>query len=306
MSKLIIEEKPLIVLPQLAVKIGLNEAIILQQLHYWLKDKGHEKDGDKWIYNTYEEWQTQFPFWSISTIRRAIDSLEKQNLIETTTRFNKAKFDKTKWYRINRDTLQLLTPPTAQNEQTTAQNEQTTVQNEQTKTVQNEQIEDSKMNRPIPEITQRKPESTTERKRERRPGGGLRDVQLFFIEKGIDSPLENAFKFFHHYEANGWVQGNRAKPLKDWHSAVFSSWGFVRNNSNLTVCGIDQYGVNHPKSGSREKVLQALIEDRVRIINDCYFECDVVVKPREEEPAGKPEQTPEEILADIKESLGVS
>ena len=33
---LLISEPPLQVLPSLAVKIGLNEAIVLQQIHYWL------------------------------------------------------------------------------------------------------------------------------------------------------------------------------------------------------------------------------------------------------------------------------
>lgn len=27
-------------------------------------------------------------------------------------------------------------------------------------------------------------------------------------------------KFFDHYEANGWVQGNRGKPIKDWRACV--------------------------------------------------------------------------------------
>jgi len=34
MSNLLIQEVPLMVLPTLATKIGLNEAMFLQQLHY--------------------------------------------------------------------------------------------------------------------------------------------------------------------------------------------------------------------------------------------------------------------------------
>lgn len=64
--------------PVLAKNIGLNESIVLQQLYYW-----HKKyDAKKWIYNTYEEWQTQFPFWSLRTIRRAFKSLEEQGLVK--------------------------------------------------------------------------------------------------------------------------------------------------------------------------------------------------------------------------------
>lgn len=36
MSRLLINEQPLLVLPSLACEIGLNEALMLQQIHYWM------------------------------------------------------------------------------------------------------------------------------------------------------------------------------------------------------------------------------------------------------------------------------
>lgn len=72
MSRLLIHDYPLMVSPRLAVAIGLNEAIVLQQLHYWLGTAGKERDGKRWIYNTQVEWQAQFPFWSLNTVRRAL------------------------------------------------------------------------------------------------------------------------------------------------------------------------------------------------------------------------------------------
>ena len=62
MSNLLIDDYPILVLPKLATEIGLNEAIILQQIHYWLKNSSHYHDNRKWIYNSYPEWQKQFPF----------------------------------------------------------------------------------------------------------------------------------------------------------------------------------------------------------------------------------------------------
>ena len=134
-SSLLLPEYPLQVLPNLANKIGLNEAIILQQIHYWLEQSKHEHKGKKWIYNSYKEWGNQFPFWSNATIRRTIANLEKKNLIYVDN-FNKYNFDKTKWYSINYDELEVLegvSNAVAQNEQTSeskrsmgvAQNEQT-------------------------------------------------------------------------------------------------------------------------------------------------------------------------------------
>lgn len=103
-SKLLIPEEPLQVLPALATEIGLNEAIILQQLHYWMnprRNQGAIHNGRRWIYNTYQQWQDNFPFWSVDTIKRTINKLEQNDLIESTDRFNADTRDRTKWYTIN-------------------------------------------------------------------------------------------------------------------------------------------------------------------------------------------------------------
>lgn len=104
MNNLLISEPPLQVLPSLAIEIGLNEAIVLQQFHYWLLRSRHSHDGYDWIYNSYPEWQKQFPFWSLSTLKRTIHSLENQEYL-ISGNYNSAGFDKTKWYRINYEKL---------------------------------------------------------------------------------------------------------------------------------------------------------------------------------------------------------
>ncbi|PGV73585.1 hypothetical protein COD83_24555, partial [Bacillus thuringiensis] len=96
----LLNEHPLIVLPSLAVEIGLNEAIIVQQIHYWLQKSNHEYDGRKWIYNSAEEWKKQFPFWGIATIRRTFTKLENSGLL-LVGNYNKLKIDRTKWYSID-------------------------------------------------------------------------------------------------------------------------------------------------------------------------------------------------------------
>jgi DNA-binding PadR family transcriptional regulator len=109
MSKLLINEHPLLVLPTLAVAIGLNEAIILQQVHYWLDSRTNNnfKEGKHWVYNTYSQWQEQFPFLSEVTIRRSIKSLESQGLL-VSKNFNSNSFNKVKWYTINYGKLEEL------------------------------------------------------------------------------------------------------------------------------------------------------------------------------------------------------
>jgi DNA-binding PadR family transcriptional regulator len=109
MSRLLIQEKPLWVLPGLAKLIGLNEAMILQQLHYWLSESkaGTTRDGERWIYNTYEEWAENFPFWSVSTIQRTFANLEKQGLI-ISAQLDAKKRDMRKFYRIDYAKLEEL------------------------------------------------------------------------------------------------------------------------------------------------------------------------------------------------------
>ena len=109
MTKLLINEHPLIVLPTLAVKVGLNESIILQQIHYWLDPRTNKniKEGKYWVYNTYSQWQKQFPFLSEITIKRSIAGLEKRELL-ISKNYNHNSFHKLKWYTINYEKLSEL------------------------------------------------------------------------------------------------------------------------------------------------------------------------------------------------------
>ena len=148
MSRLLINEPPLQVLPSLAKEIGLNEAIMLQQMHYWLLKSANEFTGVKWFYKTLEEWQTEFPFWSTMTIRRTLGSLEKQKIIKIGN-FNKKKFDKTKWYTID---YQRVNRRCVQNEQTMCsdctdgcvQFEQTYTRDYQESTTENNNVPEEK------------------------------------------------------------------------------------------------------------------------------------------------------------------
>ena len=63
---------PLVVDKHLAKILGLNEALVLQQKNYWIefnkKNNNNFYDGRYWAYNTINEWQEKFPFWSTETV----------------------------------------------------------------------------------------------------------------------------------------------------------------------------------------------------------------------------------------------
>lgn len=61
-SKLITPESPLLVPPFLAAEIGLSEAIILQQIHYYcLVSKHIKQDGRRWFWKTLNDWSHSIP-----------------------------------------------------------------------------------------------------------------------------------------------------------------------------------------------------------------------------------------------------
>lgn len=126
MSKLLLNEQPLLIMPKLAQKIGLNESIIVQQIHYWneINKKANKNfyEGYYWTFNTYDQWLEQFPFWSEKTLRRTITKLENIGLV-VTANYNKLKIDRTKWYRIDYKMLESLEEsPLGQNDQSMRSN----------------------------------------------------------------------------------------------------------------------------------------------------------------------------------------
>lgn len=146
-SRLLINEPPLQVLPSLAVAVGLNEAIVLQQLHYWLQSSKHYHDDRFWVYNSAQEWQDNFPFWSENTIRRAFNNLRNRGLV-ITGNYNKMPADRTLWYSIDYDELTSLEIPFVKKYRPFTQNGQ---------------MDLPKMGTAIPETTQ---ETTTNKKEE--------------------------------------------------------------------------------------------------------------------------------------------
>lgn len=109
MSTLLFDERPIVVNTVLAREIGLNEAIVLQQIHFWLevnKQNGNNYiEGRYWTYNSIRAWhEKDFSFLSIETVKRTFSKLEKAGYL-LTNNFNRDPRDKTKWYSINEDAI---------------------------------------------------------------------------------------------------------------------------------------------------------------------------------------------------------
>ncbi len=121
LRSLLLDESPLLVQPSLAMAVGLNEAIVLQQIHYWLMHNQADpkkyaddfREGRWWTYNTIEEWQEQFPFWSVATVERTLMNLRTKGVV-LGKQFGKAAWDRTMWYSIDYESLAALPVPVRQ------------------------------------------------------------------------------------------------------------------------------------------------------------------------------------------------
>ena len=87
-----------------AVLFGYIEGVLLFHFMFWVdfnrKKKQHFHDGRYWTYSSIATLhKSYFPFFSEGQIRRAIDSLFKQNII-IKGNYNKLKYDKTTWYAL--------------------------------------------------------------------------------------------------------------------------------------------------------------------------------------------------------------
>jgi len=109
MSMYLFDEHPIIANKTLAREIGLNEALVLQQINYWIEI--NRKTGKNfyevryWTYNSIRSWREKdFDYMSLDTVKRTFAKLENQGYL-ISRNFNKDPRDKTKWYTIDEEKL---------------------------------------------------------------------------------------------------------------------------------------------------------------------------------------------------------
>lgn len=94
-----------------ADEIGLNGAIILNNIAYWVGRNAANginfHDGCYWTFNSLEAFQKMFHFWSERTIQRTLHSLENDGYIQSGC-YNKDPRDLTKWYTVTEKGWKIL------------------------------------------------------------------------------------------------------------------------------------------------------------------------------------------------------
>lgn len=105
----------------IAKDLGVEEAIMLHNIYFWVKlnrDQNINFHNERyWTYNSAREFSELFPFWSEGQIRRILKNLKSKDYIDVDC-FNRAGYDKTRWYTVTRKTLETHAPLTAYRDNT--------------------------------------------------------------------------------------------------------------------------------------------------------------------------------------------
>ena len=84
-----------------AKKYGVDKAIILSNLRFWLdKNKANKSnvfDGYYWTYNSAKAFSELFPYWSANKIQKTLKQMEMEGLIKSGC-YNNSGYDRKKWY----------------------------------------------------------------------------------------------------------------------------------------------------------------------------------------------------------------
>ena len=93
---------------EIAAELGsINQAVVLEQLHYWLERATKEHAGHKWVYKTYSEWGSELGI-STKQARVALKSLRDLGLVVSINNPN-SPMDQTLWWRTDEVVIDMLT-----------------------------------------------------------------------------------------------------------------------------------------------------------------------------------------------------
>lgn len=184
---------------ELATKIGLREAIILQHLFWWhehnkaLPDKN--MDGHVWFFISAGQIAEVFPYLSVKTVRNIIEKLISEGfLIKDHKGEGQDKFNRTNWYALTNCSLGLFHFPVWENGDT-----------EKGSSIVNNKV-NNKDNNISPFIPPTK-----------------KQVSDYAAERGFIDPDGFAAHFVDYYTQaqQSWHLAN-GRPMKDWKRAVIT------------------------------------------------------------------------------------
>ena len=191
----------------IAVKYGVNAAVLLQNLGFWIKQNEANEtnffDGTYWTYNSRRAYRELFPYMSERQIDTAFRKLIDDGLV-ITGNYNKVAYDRTLWYALTQKGKCILHFDGMENTESSNREAQNV--------------------KPIPNINTDKnanintddcdvPQARTRTTRFTPPT--LEEVRSYCAERNNNV---DAQRFVDYYTSNGWQVGKNK--MKDWRAAV--------------------------------------------------------------------------------------
>lgn len=88
---------------EVAKEIGLNGAIILENIAYWVKkneaNEANFYDGHYWTYNSLKAFRNLYPFWTEKVIKYTLAKLKQDGYIMV-GQYSNDKMNHTNWYTL--------------------------------------------------------------------------------------------------------------------------------------------------------------------------------------------------------------
>lgn len=116
---------------EIAKLYGVNEAIFINNIYFWINhnvaNNKHFHDGRFWTYNTKKAFTELFPFWSYEQVKNIIKKLVEKDVL-LTANFNENTWDKTAWYSLSEDIIEMFKNGYKVNEIALLKNQQSNVE----------------------------------------------------------------------------------------------------------------------------------------------------------------------------------
>lgn len=179
-----------------ATEFGLNEAIIANNLWYWIKkneaNEKHFHEGKYWTYNSVKALKKIFPYLSERQINKALLNLVDKGII-VRGNFNFSTYDRTLWYAFS---------PLGNTIMQKCKMDYAKMSNAFYKSAE-----------PIPNNITTNNNSNNKKKIFKKPT--IEEVKNYIQEKSLNVIAE---AFIDYYDSNGWKVGKNQ--MKDWKATI--------------------------------------------------------------------------------------
>ena len=218
-----------------AKKYGVNAAILLENMCYWIKQNEANEtnffDGTYWTFNSRRAYKELFPYMSERQINTAFQKLIDDGLL-ITGHYNSLAYDRTMWYALSNKGKAILHFDIMDSDKMSNGYSQ------------NDIMDSTKMSngfsqnvRPIPNINTNintdintdifydAPQAAASKTTKRFSPPTVEEVRAYCIERQNNVDAE---RFVDYYTSNGWQVGKNK--MKDWKAAV-RTWERNRSSS---------------------------------------------------------------------------